>query len=117
MEERIPASLSGCRDGLKACLNAFSQTSAAIERVILFGSHAQNRARDGSDVDLCIVMSGITSQFEAACRLRAAIGRLRNKPALSLIPISPERLAEKERNHDPFFETILKEGICIAEKD
>jgi predicted nucleotidyltransferase len=115
-EDRFPPSLRKSRAGLRACLDAFAET-LTLERVILFGSHARNKARRDSDVDLCVVARGITSQHKAAVRLRQAIGTIRNKPALSLIPISPERLAEKKRAHDPFFQTVLNEGVCLAQED
>lgn len=116
LEHNIPATLKNQQEALKACLKAFSAVFP-IEQVILFGSHSRGRALAHSDVDLCIVARGFDSQWRAACAFRKAIGRLRNKPPLSIIPVSPQGLEEKQRNHDPFFETILREGICIAEKD
>ena len=70
-----------------------------------------------SDVDLCIIVKGLRSQYETAVKLRRAIGRIRNKPAFSLLPISPERLKEKIESADPFFKTVLSEGIVISEED
>ena len=66
---------------------------------------------------MCVVAEGVTSQRSAALKLRRAIGSIRNKPAFSIVPISPKRLAEKQRLSDPFFETVLAEGVCLAEKD
>jgi predicted nucleotidyltransferase len=88
-----------------------------IERVLLFGSYARGESRPDSDVDLCVIAKGIETQQSAARTLRRAIGRIRNKPGLSLVPISPERLIEKRRIREPFFETILREGVWLAEKD
>ena len=88
---------------------------AAIDPSI--ASHARGESTPESDVDLCIVTNGSEAQQSAARTLRRAIGRIRNKPALSLVPISQERLAEKRRIRDPFYETILREGVCLAEKD
>lgn len=48
---------------------------------------------------------------------RRAIRDVRPKPALTLIPITPARLREKQAEHDYFFETIMKEGVCVATKD
>lgn len=116
LSNKMPKAMGSLRKGLKDCLKRFD-AALPVERVILFGSRARGRAYRDSDVDLCVVVRGILSQYGAACRLRRSIGRVRGKPPLTLIPISPERLAEKIRAHDPFFETVLKEGICIAEKD
>lgn len=116
MKENIPASLNRHRAALSECLLAFDKVYP-VERVVLFGSYSRGQADAQSDVDLCIVARGFDSQWKAACAFRKAIGRLREKPPLSLIPVSPSRLEEKRRQHDPFFETILREGVCIAEKD
>jgi predicted nucleotidyltransferase len=112
----FPESLARFQESLQQCLKAFEK-ALPIERVILFGSHARNQAGSDSDVDLCLVIPGIQSQYRSACTLRTAIGTIRDKPPFSLIPISPERLAEKMVNDDPFFGSVIKEGICIAEKD
>jgi hypothetical protein len=42
------------------------------------------------------------------------IGELRGKPSLTIIPISSARLAEKKRSGDPFSDTVMGEGICLA---
>jgi len=114
--ELLPDSLPNHGRDLAACLTAFADV-LPVERIIMFGSHARGDATPESDVDLCIIAEGIESQYESACRLRRRIGRLRGKPPLSLIPISPERLAEKQKLGDPFFSMVLREGICVAEKD
>lgn len=116
MEENWPRSLAKYRDALARCVEAFAQT-LPVQQVILFGSHASGHNRPDSDVDLCVIVRGIESQQEAARTLRKAIGRIRSKPPLSLVPISPERLAEKQRIRDPFFETVMSEGVCLAEAD
>jgi len=96
-------------------LHAFNEVMP-VERVILFGSHARGQNRPDSDVDLCVVTSHLESQNKAAVTLRQAIGRVRGKPPLSIIPISASRLEEKVSQHDPFFDTVLAEGICLASR-
>jgi predicted nucleotidyltransferase len=116
IEENLPATTAPYAQGLRDCLQAFA-AALPVQRVILFGSHARGEATAESDVDLCVVARGIESQHRAAVTLRRAVGLLRHKPALSLVPISPERLREKLSRGDPFFQTVLREGVCIAQDD
>ena len=116
LKEHFPKTLGEASEALAACIEAFGET-LPVERVILFGSCARGAAGRDSDVDLCIVVRGLRSQRQGARMLRKSIGRIRNKPALSLVPISSERLLEKQRINDPFFNTIVREGVCLAEKD
>jgi predicted nucleotidyltransferase len=108
-----PDSLKPYREILERCFAAFAQASS-VEQVILFGSHARGQARPDSDVDLCVVTRGGDTQHRTAIALRRAIGKLRGKPSLTVIPISASRLDEKKRDKDPFFDTVLAEGICVA---
>ena len=116
LAENFPHALAQQQLALRQCLQAFN-TVYPVHQVLLFGSHARGTPHADSDVDLCIVADGFTAQDQAAIALRRAIGCIRGKPPLTLVPISPARLAEKQRDHDPFFETILREGISLAEED
>jgi uncharacterized protein len=113
LTDKWPVSLVAYRAILARCLEAFAQ-ALPIEQVILFGSHARGQARVDSDVDLCVVTGGLQSQHRTAIALRKAIGELRGKPSLSIVPISAARLEEKKRSRDPFFDTVMGEGICLA---
>lgn len=114
--ENLPPSLAGQRDTLRRCLAAMD-AALPIEQVILFGSHARGDARADSDVDLCLVAEGAGRQFEAARRWRHALSPLRSFIAFDLVPISPQRLAEKKARGDSFFRTILQEGVPLAAQD
>ena len=57
---------------------------------------------------------GASEQMKAAQEFRQAISEIRPKPALSLLPISPQRLREKQIKGDHFFHTILGEGVQLA---
>ena len=116
LEDNFPATLAAQRVVLRQCLEAFDKVYT-IHHVWLFGSHARGTPHRDSDVDLCIVADGFISQDQAAIALRRAIGRIRGKPPLTLIPITPTRLAEKQQSHDPFFDTIIREGVALAEED
>jgi uncharacterized protein len=114
--ENLPPSLLGEREVLSRCLSAFDRLTP-IQSVYLFGSHARREARPDSDVDLCIVADGAEHQRETARRYREAIWEIWPRPSLTLIPIAPARLAEKEAVGDHFFATILQEGVLLASEN
>lgn len=114
--ENIPVSLASQKSSLIQCIGAMCG-AMPVREVVLFGSHARGQAGNESDVDLCIVAEGAGDQMDAARCFRRALRGIRPKPAFSLIPITPRRLAEKKRNGDHFFQTVVKEGICIAQED
>lgn len=111
--ENLPCSLAPQRETLARCLEAMDRVMP-LRAVYLFGSHARGDARADSDVDLCLVADGAERQLEAAQLLRRAIRGIRPKPAFTLVPITPERLAEKRSIRDYFFETVLNEGVRLA---
>ena len=114
--ENLPASLVPQRETLRRCLEAMD-AALPIEQVILFGSHARGEAGPDSDVDLCLVAKGAERQLEAAGEWRVAMRPVWPRPPFTLIPISPQRLAEKRARSDPFFQTVLTEGVSIAAQD
>ena len=88
-----------------------------LQAVYLFGSHARGEGRPDSDVDLCIVAVGAEKQTETATRYGKAIWDVWPRPAFTLIPISPQRLAEKKASGDHFFHTVLTEGVLLAKEN
>lgn len=111
--DNLPPTLADQRDTLAACLEAINRV-LPFSAVYLFGSHARGQARPDSDVDLCLVAEGATEQLKAAQSCRRAMWSIRPKPAFTLVPISPARLEEKKTVGDPFFATVLKEGVLLA---
>ncbi len=116
LKDNLPPALRNPDSGLLECLRAFGR-ARSVERVVLFGSYARGVQRPDSDVDLCIVAEGVENQLAAAREFRRSIRDVRPKPPLTLVPITPARLAEKTTAGDYFFKTIQEEGICVAEKD
>ena len=114
--ENLPPSLQNQRETLAKCLAAMDQ-ALPLRAVYLFGSHVRGEARPDSDVDLCLVADGATEQLKAAQRFRGAIWDIRPKPAFTLVPIAPGRLAEKKAIDDPFYRTVLMEGVPLATED
>ena len=112
--ENLPASLASEREVLRRCIEAFA-AAVPLKQVYLFGSHSRGNPTPDSDIDLCLVADGVESQVGAAQKLRRATRDIRPKPAFSLIPISPERLREKQARKDDFFQTVIGEGVLLAE--
>src|SRR2546425_8173090 len=106
--ENLPASLAPQRETLARCLEAMNRVMP-LRAVYLFGSHARGDARPDSDVDLCIVADGAKKQYDTATTWLRAIWDVRPKPSFTLIPITPERLREKQTVGDDFFQTVLRE--------
>jgi predicted nucleotidyltransferase len=116
MLDNLPPSLTDQRETLTQCLRAMDQ-AAPLRSVYLFGSHARGEAKPDSDVDLCLVADSAERQQEILARLGNAIWDVWPRPPLTLIPISPQRLAEKKAVGDHFFQTVLQEGVLLAEED
>ncbi|MFN0077431.1 MAG: nucleotidyltransferase domain-containing protein [Prosthecobacter sp.] len=114
--ENLPESLSGDHEALRQCLEAMDRVMP-LREVILFGSHARGDSRIDSDVDLCLVADGADRQLQAAKQYREAIWDVWPRPSFTLVPITPQRLAEKQKIDDPFFETVLSEGVALASAD
>ena len=113
MLENLPPSLHGERETLRQCLEAFDRVMP-LQAVYLFGSHARGDAGPDSDVDLCIISEGAGHQHQAAARFRHVMWDIWPRPAFTLIPISPRRLAEKRACGDHFFRSVLQEGVQVA---
>ena len=111
--ENLPPSLAPQRETLRRCLEAMD-AALPIQQVILFGSHARGDAHADSDVDLCLVAEGAERQIAAAQLWRLAMRPIWPRPAFTLIPIAPARLAEKKAIGDFFFGTVLTEGVSLA---
>ena len=57
---------------------------------------------------------GAERQLKTAQKFSEAIWDIENKPSFTLVPIAPQRLAEKKAIDDHFFGTVLQEGILLA---
>jgi hypothetical protein len=111
--DNLPAGLQSQRQTLAQCLEAMDRVTP-LRAVYLFGSHARGEANADSDVDLCIVADDAERQLEAAAKWRRAVRPVWPRPAFTLIPITPQRHAEKQARKDHFFFTVLKEGVLLA---
>ena len=111
--QNLPPSLQEQRQPLERCLRAMD-AAMPLRAVYLFGSHVRGEARPDSDVDLCVVSDEADRQTAASRRLSEALLGVWPRPAFTLIPITPQRLAEKRAVRDPFFDTVLDQGVLLA---
>ena len=79
------------------------------EKVILFGSYARGDQREGSDVDLLVVMPArnVVSQ---AIRIRLAV---RAPFAMDLIVRTPEQLQQRIADGNWFLREITETGVVL----
>ena len=81
------------------------------EKVILFGSHAQNRAGPDSDVDLLFIMRHNQQRdVEQAILMRTA--RDASFP-LDLIVRTPESIEKRLSMNDSFISSIMRHGRVL----
>jgi uncharacterized protein len=114
--DNLPASLESQRQTLAHCFEVMDRVMP-LRAVYLFGSHARGEAGPDSDVDLCLVAEGAERQLDAARRFREALGDVWPCPAFTLLPITPQRLAEKRARNDHFFATVMQEGVILASEN
>ena len=83
------------------------------ERVILFGSMAEGRARVDSDVDLMVVMDGKQNGADQALEIRRRIPR---SFPLDLIVKTPGEVRRGLKDRDGFVCSIMEQGKVLYEK-
>jgi hypothetical protein len=68
----------------------------------------------GRGLNMTIVAEGAERQQETTRRYLRALWNVWPRPAFTLVPIAPQRLAEKRACGDHFFSTVLQEGVLLA---
>lgn len=84
------------------------------EKIILFGSYAYGQPNENSDVDLLVVRQDIESEKASNLEIREAFWTVPG-PLFSFTILSktPEELAERLAEQDPFFEDITGQGLVL----
>ena len=83
------------------------------ERVILFGSYAEGRATEDSDVDLFVEMDCTQSSLQQALAIRKAIHRTF---PLDLMVRTPREIKRRLEQNDFFLKTIMDDGQILYER-
>lgn len=84
------------------------------EKIILFGSHARGEASSDSDLDLLVIVKGVTHPRQESTRIRRALRGL-------LIPIdvivaTPEQVGKYGDTIGLIYEPALREGKVLYER-
>lgn len=82
------------------------------QRVILFGSYANDTQRPESDVDLLVVMDTPLRESQQALQIRQYV-----KPlfGVDILVYKPSHLRERLRLGDSFLQEITSQGIVVYE--
>lgn len=116
--ENLPPSLRDQRDTLARCLTAMDAVLPIQQAISL----APMRAVKPGSTAMSIFASspkarGGSSRRRASGEWRVAMRAVWPRPPFTLVPITPERLAEKRAHGDFFFHTVFAEGVPLATKD
>lgn len=84
-----------------------------LRGVVLFGSHARGEADEYSDVDVLVVVDGLTDLEIGAAAGEAAHVILEHRIPLSPLPMSTERLDALRRAERQLAREIDREGIAL----
>ena len=83
------------------------------ERVILFGSYAEGRPTEDSDVDLLVVMDHQGRDVEQAFEIRRSIKR---SFPLDLVVRTPATVLRRLTQTDTFLSTVYSKGQTLYER-
>ena len=87
---------------------------ANAEKIILFGSHARDEARAGSDVDLFIIAPSNQPRFK---RSRELYKLFSPYPfSMDLLVYTPEEVEAGKKTPLSFVSTVLREGKTVYDR-
>ncbi len=85
------------------------------ERVVLFGSRARGRGREGSDFDLLIIKEGV-GNIRRHDRHVEVLQYLPEDEAIDALVYTPGEIRKRLYLGDPFIESVFREGKVLYEK-
>ena len=112
-ESELAADLERALEGALACIVQLAHPEA----VILFGSRAEGRARDGSDVDLMVVASTpdpaalADAIDDALTALRR--GRWGEMPAFDVVVLTPDQWEHERRLPGLLVHRVDRRGVWV----
>ena len=85
------------------------QNKIPVSAIYLFGSHAKGKARQGSDIDFCVVSGAFgRDDFKEMVTINQIAKRI--APEIEAFPVAERELKKKT---NPFIEEALKIGRKI----
>lgn len=83
------------------------------EKVVLFGSLAEGKVHQGTDIDLFIIKSDVPEL--GVDRIRQLDELIKYRLATDFIVYKPEEFEKRLKSDDPFVKKIIKEGKLLYE--
>ena len=83
-------------------------------RVVLFGSQARGTAREGSDVDLLVVMGNGTDKRRTAVEIRRSLGDL--PVSKDIVVATPDEITRRGTVVGTVLHAALREGRVVYER-
>ncbi len=90
-----------------------ARAAPADSRVLLFGSHARERADDGSDYDVLVIEPEVADGAREAVRLRNELGDL--LVPIDVVVVGRELARRRAAVRGTLVERALREGRVLAD--
>lgn len=85
-------------------------TTVSPLRIVLFGSAARGDMRDGSDLDLMVVMPEDADTLRTSQRLYVEMARQRLAVGVDLVVTTPARFEERKESLGSVFREVARDG-------
>jgi predicted nucleotidyltransferase len=90
------------------------RTTTTPEQIILFGSHVRGDATPDSDLDLLVIVKGVTHPRRESTRIRRALRGL--LVPVDVIVATPEQIAQYRDTIGLIYGPALREGRVLYER-
>lgn len=84
------------------------------EKIILFGSFARGEAKEGSDLDIMVIMDSDQPRYKRSVPIRLALKGL--LPSKDIVVYTPQEVEEWASASTSLVATVLREGLVLYEK-
>jgi len=109
--DRLPLALAGTLSQFQRELRDLY--AERFRGLLLYGSYARGEAREGSDVDLLVLLDGPVNVGREIWRMGAVSGRLSLDSGL-VLAVRPMSLDEYRTKDSAFLRSVRREAIAAA---